>query len=249
MTQESHKGNTALIVIAVIGVLGTVIATSLGIFGEYTIEKLHQETELTRIALEGTTPQINVIQTELPTQAPTDKPVPSTEFVFPPTLIAPSAVPTDVPTPTVPIKLITSQLIEAENGELSDAAYTVNDITAQAASNNAYVNLGSSSTIKFVIPDLTGGQYELLIRYAKYVNDTPAFSEPDHQNLYINNNPNPVLINYFKTFGDEDQFVKWQDSSVFILLEQGTNILVIKNNVAGFHGAVGIDRIFIRLIN
>jgi hypothetical protein len=51
MTQEPQKNNTVLIVIAIITVLGTIIGTIITVTGNYNVEKLRQETELTRIAL------------------------------------------------------------------------------------------------------------------------------------------------------------------------------------------------------
>jgi hypothetical protein len=51
MSQESPKNNTTLIVIAIIGVLGTIIGAIITVIGNYNVEKLHQETELTRVAL------------------------------------------------------------------------------------------------------------------------------------------------------------------------------------------------------
>jgi len=51
MSQESPKNNTVLIVIAIIGVLGTIIGAVITVIGNYNVEKLRQETELTRVAL------------------------------------------------------------------------------------------------------------------------------------------------------------------------------------------------------
>jgi hypothetical protein len=51
MTQESQKSNVVLIVIAIIGVIGTIVASIIGVIGNYNIEKLRQQTELTRMAL------------------------------------------------------------------------------------------------------------------------------------------------------------------------------------------------------
>jgi len=51
MNQEPHKSNFVLIMIAIIGVIGTVIGATITVIGNYNVEKLRQETELTRIAL------------------------------------------------------------------------------------------------------------------------------------------------------------------------------------------------------
>ena len=51
MTQEPQKSHIVLIVIAIIGAIGTICATSIGAYATYNVEKLRQESELTRIAL------------------------------------------------------------------------------------------------------------------------------------------------------------------------------------------------------
>ncbi len=74
MTPEPQKGNAILIVVAIIGIVGTIIATTIGAIGNYTVEKLRQETELTRIALMSggitqpppTTPPTVITQTYTP---------------------------------------------------------------------------------------------------------------------------------------------------------------------------------------
>ncbi len=71
MTQESQKNNTVLIVIAIIGVVGTIVASAIGAIGNYSAEKLRQETELTRIALGSVTTQSGTTQISTATQAPT----------------------------------------------------------------------------------------------------------------------------------------------------------------------------------
>ncbi|MBV5347876.1 hypothetical protein JZU46_06655 [bacterium] len=51
MTQEPKKDNTILIVVAIIGLVGTIIAATIGAVTTYNVEKMRQEAELTRIAL------------------------------------------------------------------------------------------------------------------------------------------------------------------------------------------------------
>lgn len=51
MTQEPQKNNAVLVVIAIIGVVGTIVATTIGVIGNYNIEKIRQQAELTKIAL------------------------------------------------------------------------------------------------------------------------------------------------------------------------------------------------------
>ena len=63
MTQESPKNNNVLIVIAIISVVGTIVASIVGAIGNYNTEKMRQEAELTRIALVATPKLITVILT------------------------------------------------------------------------------------------------------------------------------------------------------------------------------------------
>jgi hypothetical protein len=64
MTQEPQKSNVALIVIAIVGVLGTIIATSITVIGNYNVEKLRRDTELTRTALMSiATQNVAIMQT------------------------------------------------------------------------------------------------------------------------------------------------------------------------------------------
>jgi hypothetical protein len=70
MTQEPHKSNIVLIIIAIIGVIGTVIGATITVIGNYNVEKLRQETELTRIALvsiatQGGATQASMASTEI----------------------------------------------------------------------------------------------------------------------------------------------------------------------------------------
>ena len=51
MNQDPHKSNNVLVIIAIIGVLGTIIGATITVIGNYNVERLRQETELTRIAL------------------------------------------------------------------------------------------------------------------------------------------------------------------------------------------------------
>lgn len=116
MTQEpQHKSNIVLIV-AIIGLVGTVIAAIITVMGNYNVEKLRQETELTKIALASiptlsNTPQIVIQNTEspnsvaltiteipIPTQTPKIEPTPSTEPSPFPTI---DTRPTDTPPDTV----------------------------------------------------------------------------------------------------------------------------------------------------
>lgn len=116
MTQEPQKSNSALIVIALIGLIGTIIAAVITVIGSYNVEKLRQEAELTKIALasiptQSNTPQIviqntesptdvalTITETPIPTQTPKIEPTPSTEPSPIPTI---DTRPTDTPPDTV----------------------------------------------------------------------------------------------------------------------------------------------------
>jgi hypothetical protein len=51
MTQDSHKNNVVLIIIAIIGVIGTIVGATITVIGNYNAEKMRQEFALTQIAL------------------------------------------------------------------------------------------------------------------------------------------------------------------------------------------------------
>jgi hypothetical protein len=105
MTQESHKSNIVLIIIAIIGVMGTIIGATITVNGNYNVEKLRQETELTRIALvaiatQGGATQMVLLNTvNAPTQqpAPTQPPAP-TYTPYPTLTVEPTAISTIIPT-------------------------------------------------------------------------------------------------------------------------------------------------------
>jgi hypothetical protein len=111
MTQEPQKSNAVLIIIAVIGVIGTIVASTIGVVGNYNIEKMRQEAELTRIALvsiatRGGATQISMANT---ISAPTSSPYPTNEPL--PTYTAyptytPIPLPTFSPTPSVSLPFI-----------------------------------------------------------------------------------------------------------------------------------------------
>ncbi len=51
MPQETNKSNMVLLIVAIIGVCGTIIATTITVIGNNYVERVRQEAELTRIAL------------------------------------------------------------------------------------------------------------------------------------------------------------------------------------------------------
>ncbi len=98
MSHESQKNNnTALIVVAIIGVIGTIVASGIGAIGSYNTEKFRQEAELTRIALVSIATQGGATQIVLENtvNAPTVTPLPT--YTFAPTY---TAVPTNTLPPT-----------------------------------------------------------------------------------------------------------------------------------------------------
>ena len=63
MAQEPQKVISVVIIIAIIGVIGAIVAATISVKGNYNIEKLRQEAELTRIALVSNTTQGGATQT------------------------------------------------------------------------------------------------------------------------------------------------------------------------------------------
>jgi len=111
MNKEAPKGNSALIIIAIIGALSTICAASIGAMTTYNVEKLRQDSELTRIALVSTATQAGVTQAamadilSMPTNTP-EPPLPT--YTLQPTSTAYptyTALPTNIPLPTQDISL------------------------------------------------------------------------------------------------------------------------------------------------
>lgn len=108
MNKEAPKGNSALIIIAIIGALSTICAASIGAMTTYNVEKLRQDSELTRIALVSTATQAGVTQAAMADilSMPTNTPLPtytlqSTSTAYP----TYTALPTNIPLPTQDISL------------------------------------------------------------------------------------------------------------------------------------------------
>lgn len=89
MAQEPHKSNSVLIVIAIIGVIGTIVASVIGAIANYNIEKFRQEAELTKIALVSLATQSGATQVSMAS-----------------TISAPTA-----PAPTIPVLTISAPTI------------------------------------------------------------------------------------------------------------------------------------------
>jgi hypothetical protein len=65
MTQESPKSNIVLIIIAIIGVVGTITASVIGGISNYNIERLRQQSELTKIAIISASTQSSATQSAM----------------------------------------------------------------------------------------------------------------------------------------------------------------------------------------
>jgi hypothetical protein len=66
MPQEAPQKNNAALVVAIIGVVGTIVAALITTMGNYNVEKLRQETELTRIAQTSIATQVVATQIAVP---------------------------------------------------------------------------------------------------------------------------------------------------------------------------------------
>ncbi len=97
MTQETQKNNSAVIIVAIIGIIGTIIATTIGVIGNYNVEKLRQDAELTRIALISTNAQAGSTQasfTNMPFSATSTPMIALANTAISPTNIPPIIVST-----------------------------------------------------------------------------------------------------------------------------------------------------------
>jgi hypothetical protein len=125
MAQEPRRDNTALIVVAIISFIGTILAALIGASGDSNVEKSRQKAELTQIALAAT-----------PTQALTQTPssTPTQTYTITPTPIAcPYQRATDDETITA---LIQAEAIAAQNQDME----TINKIFAAGAVLNDQAN-------------------------------------------------------------------------------------------------------------
>lgn len=100
MTREPQKNNTALIIIAIIGVIGTICAATITVIGDYATGKQEHDAELTRIALALTSSQIEAIPTIPPVQPLTDTPTATSVQPIQTTITTPPDNPTPIPPPT-----------------------------------------------------------------------------------------------------------------------------------------------------
>jgi len=91
MTRETNKTNLILIIIAIIGVCGTVVGAIITVMGNINVEKIRQEAELTKIALVTIATQGGATQMVLQStaNAPTSLPYP-TYTPYPTPLLTPT---------------------------------------------------------------------------------------------------------------------------------------------------------------
>lgn len=98
MTPEPQKNNTVLIIVAIIGVVGTIVASAIGAVGNYNTEKFRQEAELTRIALVtiatqgGATQMVLQNTVDAPTQTPYPTFTPNPTYTISPTNTLPPTI-------------------------------------------------------------------------------------------------------------------------------------------------------------
>lgn len=90
MAQEQNKSSIILIIIAIIGVCGTVVAATINVMGNINVEKIRQEAELTKIAL-STQPTEAILQNTANA---------STQTIYPTLIVAPTTL-AIVTTPTI----------------------------------------------------------------------------------------------------------------------------------------------------
>lgn len=151
MNQEPQKNNTVLIIIAFIGVVGTIVASTIGVIGNYNIEKLRQESALTQIALVAVVTQGGATQMVLQStiNAPTQPPYP-TYTPYPTATFVPSTA-TLIPTQTPDPRLFWDNF---ENGvkpewKMQGEYSTVNGKLIPGNSMQGY--LGDQSWINYVV--------------------------------------------------------------------------------------------------
>ena len=101
MTKETSKSTTVLIVVAVIGVIGTIAGSIVKVVGDNNIEKLRQSFALTQMALEFIATQGEATQMVLETTANAPTPLPYPTYTAQPVVVitATSAHATDTPEP------------------------------------------------------------------------------------------------------------------------------------------------------
>lgn len=105
MSKESTKGNSAVIIVAIVGALSTICAASIGAITTYNVEKMRQEAELTQIVLVSKATQSEATQIILQSTADAPTPLPYPTYT-PQKVIVVTATPAPVkesPTP-VPIQ-------------------------------------------------------------------------------------------------------------------------------------------------
>lgn len=166
MSQETPKSNVVLIV-AILGVLGTIVASVIGAVSNYNIEELRQSSEMTKIALVsiategGSTQQVMAQTINAPvTQPPTYTPLPT---YTPQATYTPQPTFTSIPTPDALFRddfsdnrngWDISGFASIANGELSITAKPQQEIwftlpNFKINSENYYIQAKMAMTTKF----------------------------------------------------------------------------------------------------
>ncbi len=172
MHQDTQKNSTTLIVVALIGVVGTIVAAIIVANSNYKIEKLRQESELTRIALvsiatQGGTTQVSMAST---ISATTNTPFPINELQ-----------PTDTPYPTY------------------TAAPSLTTPTIQPSQNVQDLNLIHGEPISpETLAKTVGGNAAYWTQAGSYV---WVYSNKGHNTLMRHPGDNMILT-YWKGFGN-----------------------------------------------
>lgn len=100
MSQESSKSNSVLVIIAIIGVLGTIIGGIINIYGNMNVEKFRQEAELTKIALVSIATQGGATQMVLQNTVDAPTPLPYPTYTPQQAIVITATPPALTPTPT-----------------------------------------------------------------------------------------------------------------------------------------------------
>ena len=97
MTKETSKSTTVLIIVAVIGVIGTIAGSIVKVIGDNNIEKLRQSFALTQMALVSMATQGGATQMVLENTANAPTPLPYPTYTLQPVVVitATSAPPTE----------------------------------------------------------------------------------------------------------------------------------------------------------
>ncbi len=160
MTQEPPKSNSVLIAItiALITVLGTIIVAVITASGNYKVEKLRQETELTRVAL---------VSMQTQSFAPQIYTAPSTDnnsTIFPSPTVPYTQIPNPTETPYIipSIEPSVTQIVGMQSGDTPlDSILQIGETwTSQGLSitlRSLTFSFGNEADLQFTFANNTGG--------------------------------------------------------------------------------------------